>query len=61
MYGSESTFVAHRHLGALLFATFKKEAKQVQSRKPPMMKKDTQSAQIKGWRSVRQEQTPSLK
>lgn len=58
MDGSESTFVAHRHLGALLFAAFKKETKQVQSRKTPMMQEDTHSAQMKGWLRVRHEQTP---
>lgn len=47
MDGSESTFVAHRHLGALLFATFKKETKQVQSRKTPVTQEDTHSAQMK--------------
>lgn len=57
MDGSESTFVAHRHLGALLFATFKKETKQVQSRKTPVTQEDTHSAQMKGWLTVRQEQT----
>lgn len=61
MDGSESTFVAHGHLGALLFVTFKKETKQVQSRKTPMMQEDTHSAQMEGWLRMRQEQTLALK